>query len=259
MEKKKRTEQEDGRLLQHHLVLLVAIVIGLFVIVDPFDMSPVGGHDFRPVRNDIAPYDQVMESWPDDNLSRLGLGNLEFVDQVYGPESLEFDPLGNGPYTGLADGRIVKWAGKDRGWETFALVSQKWQPCCQPPAVSLDNWDSCGLRCTVPPRARKDTNTSHTRPIRTKRWQQAVVHTDFESSDKKEQLEFGELEWLTDYGVFGDEATAEVPQLPASQPMSNTASYRQNKFYVPHNKKPRYEIMCNDEDDDEHFTVPDLG
>ncbi|GJW30762.1 B-box zinc finger protein 24-like protein [Tanacetum coccineum] len=83
--------------------------------------------------------------------------------------------------------------------------------------------------------------------------------SDFESSDKKEQLEFGELEWLTDYGVFGDEATAEVPQLPASQPMSNTASYRQNKFYVPHNKKPRYEIMCNDEDDDEHFTVPDLG
>lgn len=125
MEKKKRTaEQEDGR-LQHHLILLVAIVIGL-VIMDPFDMSPVGGHDFRPVRNDIAPYDQVMESWPDDNLSRLGLGNLEFVDEVYGPESLEFDPLGNGPYSGLADGRVVKWAGKDRGWETFALVSQKW-------------------------------------------------------------------------------------------------------------------------------------
>ncbi|PWA78780.1 Six-bladed beta-propeller, TolB-like protein [Artemisia annua] len=125
MEKKKRTtEQEDGR-LQHHLILLVAIVIG-FVIMDPFDMSPVGGHDFQPVRNDIAPYDQVMESWPDDNLSRLGLGNLEFVDEVYGPESLEFDPLGNGPYTGLADGRVVKWAGKDRGWETFALVSQKW-------------------------------------------------------------------------------------------------------------------------------------
>lgn len=82
--------------------------------------------------------------------------------------------------------------------------------------------------------------------------------SDFESSDKKEQLEFGELEWLTDYGVFGDEA-AEVPQLPASQPINNTASYRQNKSYVPHNKKPRYEIMCNDEDDDEHFTVPDLG
>lgn len=81
--------------------------------------------------------------------------------------------------------------------------------------------------------------------------------SDFDSSsDKKEHLEFGELEWLTDYGVFGDEA-AEVPQLPASQPI-NTTSYRQNKFYVPHNKKPRYEVS-NEEDDDEHFTVPDLG
>lgn len=82
--------------------------------------------------------------------------------------------------------------------------------------------------------------------------------SDFESSDKKEQLEFGELEWLTDYAsVFGDEA-AEVPQLPASQSI-NTTSYRQTKFYIPNNKKPRYEILNDDEDDDEHFTVPDLG
>ncbi|KAJ9558668.1 hypothetical protein OSB04_013282 [Centaurea solstitialis] len=98
--------------------------------MDPFEMSPVGGHDFRPVKNDIAPYNQVMESWPEDNLSRLGLGNLEFVDQVFGPESLEFDPLGHGPYTGLADGRIVKWLGEGRGWETFALVSKKWSEEC---------------------------------------------------------------------------------------------------------------------------------
>ncbi|KAL8204538.1 hypothetical protein R6Q57_010161 [Mikania cordata] len=124
MMKKTRLEHEDGR-LQQHLVLLSAVVLG-FVIMDPFGMSPVGGHDFKPVKNDIAPYDQVMASWPDDNLSRLGLGNLEHVDQVFGPESLEFDPSGNGPYSGLADGRIVKWSGEDRGWETFALVSGKW-------------------------------------------------------------------------------------------------------------------------------------
>ncbi|CAK9168179.1 unnamed protein product [Ilex paraguariensis] len=84
--------------------------------------------------------------------------------------------------------------------------------------------------------------------------------SDFESSDKKEQLEFGELEWLTDIGLFGEQvaqealAAAEVPQLPASQ-SSNVTSYRPNKSYMPH-KKPRIEIP---EEDDEQFTVPDLG
>ncbi|KAK1426437.1 hypothetical protein QVD17_15109 [Tagetes erecta] len=81
--------------------------------------------------------------------------------------------------------------------------------------------------------------------------------SDFESSDKKEQLEFGELEWLTDYGVLCDEA-AEVPQLPPSQPI-NTTSFRQTKSYVPQYKKARYEMPYIEEDDDEHFTVPDLG
>ena len=77
---------------------------------------------------------------------------------------------------------------------------------------------------------------------------------------QKEQLEFGELEWLTDIGLFGEQvaqeglAAAEVPQLPASQ-SSNVTSYRPNKSYMPH-KKPRIEIP---EEDDEHFTVPDLG
>ncbi|XP_076900791.1 B-box zinc finger protein 25-like isoform X2 [Bidens hawaiensis] len=83
--------------------------------------------------------------------------------------------------------------------------------------------------------------------------------SDFETSDKKEHLEFGELEWLNDYDVFGD-AAAEVPQLPASQPI-NTGSFRQPKFYQSNNKKPRYELPTYiEEDDDEHnFTVPDLG
>ncbi|KAJ7947485.1 Strictosidine synthase [Quillaja saponaria] len=31
-----------------------------------------------------------------------------------------------GPYTGLADGRVVRWMGEDVGWETFALVTTNW-------------------------------------------------------------------------------------------------------------------------------------
>ncbi|KAL5543183.1 hypothetical protein UlMin_010893 [Ulmus minor] len=95
--------------------------------MDPFKMGPIGGREFRPVeQNNIAPYKQVMENWPRDNQSRLGLGKLEFRDEVFGPESLEFDHLGRGPYSGLADGRIVRWMGKDEGWETFALVTTNW-------------------------------------------------------------------------------------------------------------------------------------
>ncbi|KAJ0810662.1 putative transcription factor interactor and regulator Znf-B family [Helianthus annuus] len=80
---------------------------------------------------------------------------------------------------------------------------------------------------------------------------------DFEPSDKKEQLEFGDIEWLTDYDVFGDTA-AEVPQLPASQPI-NTGSFRQTKLYGSNNKRPRYDLPYIEDDDEHNFMVPDLG
>ena len=75
---------------------------------------------------------------------------------------------------------------------------------------------------------------------------------------QSKQLEFGELEWLTEMGIFGEQveamAAAEVPQLPISQP-SNGPSYRAAKSSTPY-KKPRIEIL---NDEDEYFTVPDLG
>ena len=77
---------------------------------------------------------------------------------------------------------------------------------------------------------------------------------------QKEQLEFGELEWFTDIGLFGEQvpreglAPAEVPQLPVAH-LSNAMAYRHTKFNMP-NKKPRIKIS---DEDDEYFTVPDLG
>ncbi|XVE84506.1 hypothetical protein DITRI_Ditri17bG0019100 [Diplodiscus trichospermus] len=85
--------------------------------------------------------------------------------------------------------------------------------------------------------------------------------SDIGSPDKKEHLELGELEWLADMGIFGEQlpqealAAAEVPQLPLPQ-SSNFNSYRPTKHSMPF-KKPRIEIL--DDDDDEFFTVPDLG
>ncbi|XP_030527775.2 protein STRICTOSIDINE SYNTHASE-LIKE 13 [Rhodamnia argentea] len=124
MEKKGSLKDETS--LQQLLVYVVAVALLGFCMVDPFNMGPVGGHEFRPVRHAIAPYKRVMENWPRDNQSKLRLGKLEFVDQVFGPESLEFDPLGRGPYAGLADGRVVRWMGEGIGWETFAFVTPNW-------------------------------------------------------------------------------------------------------------------------------------
>ncbi|GAU50927.1 hypothetical protein TSUD_411240 [Trifolium subterraneum] len=86
--------------------------------------------------------------------------------------------------------------------------------------------------------------------------------TDFDSPDKKQSLEFGELEWLSDAGLFNEQfpheglAAAEVPQLSITH-ANNVASYKAPKSYMSY-KKPRIEVRHED-DDDEHFTVPDLG
>ncbi|KAK6930544.1 hypothetical protein RJ641_004638 [Dillenia turbinata] len=116
---------KDEAILQHPYLLLLAIAVG-FVVMDPLEMGPLGGLEFMPVKHSIAPYKKVMDEWPRDNHSRLGHGKLEFVDEVFGPESLEFDNLGHGPYAGLADGRVVRWMGENIGWETFATVSPNW-------------------------------------------------------------------------------------------------------------------------------------
>ncbi|XP_058115056.1 protein STRICTOSIDINE SYNTHASE-LIKE 10-like [Magnolia sinica] len=50
---------------------------------------------------------------------QLDLGGLA------GPESIVFDPMGNGPYTGVSDGRVLKWQGAARGWTEFAVTSPR--------------------------------------------------------------------------------------------------------------------------------------
>ncbi|CAN6448778.1 unnamed protein product [Victoria cruziana] len=81
--------------------------------------------------------------------------------------------------------------------------------------------------------------------------------SDFESNDKKESLAFGELEWITDIGLFDSDmpqeavSAAQVPQM--SSPSFSPNASRPPK-YVPSAKKPRLEI-----DPDDFFTVPDLG
>lgn len=42
---------------------------------------------------------------------------------ITGPESLAFDSIGGGPYTGVSDGRILKYVGPNDGFVEFASTS----------------------------------------------------------------------------------------------------------------------------------------
>ncbi|KAL5216622.1 hypothetical protein ABZP36_008023 [Zizania latifolia] len=88
--------------------------------------------------------------------------------------------------------------------------------------------------------------------------------SDYESSDKKgSPLGFKDLEWLDDIDLFhvqspakGGSTAAEVPELFASpQPATNMGLYKTSS--ARQSKKPRVEIMHDDDDD--FFIVPDLG
>ncbi|CAG7909257.1 unnamed protein product [Brassica rapa] len=88
--------------------------------------------------------------------------------------------------------------------------------------------------------------------------------SDPEFTDKKGQLDLGELEWFSDMGFFSDQINqetlpaAQVPELSVAH-LGHVHSYRPMKSNASY-KKPRLEIRVDDEDDEEeHFIVPDLG
>ncbi|KAK1315566.1 Strictosidine synthase 1 [Acorus calamus] len=45
------------------------------------------------------------------------------LTSAFGPESLAFDPAGRGPYTGLSDGRVIKWDHHRHRWVDFAITT----------------------------------------------------------------------------------------------------------------------------------------
>lgn len=53
----------------------------------------------------------------------LHLASSNFHLQTIGPEASAFDRKGGGPYTGIADGRIVKYQGPRVGFTDFAVTS----------------------------------------------------------------------------------------------------------------------------------------
>ncbi|KAL3530289.1 hypothetical protein ACH5RR_009611 [Cinchona calisaya] len=122
------------------IFLLLALYCGL----DPFKHSAISDFpDFVAHRVEMPPWDEIPVEKDTQNL--LQKSEIKFLNQVQGPESIAFDPQGRGPYTGIADGRIVFWDGEK--WTDFAYTSADRSGLCDPkpsPLSYLKNEHICG-------------------------------------------------------------------------------------------------------------------
>lgn len=74
---------------------------------------------FEAYKVDMPPWSDVPTEKDAENL--LQRSEIKFLNQIQGPESIAFDPAGRGPYTGVADGRILFWDGES--WKDFTYIS----------------------------------------------------------------------------------------------------------------------------------------
>ncbi|KAK9280419.1 hypothetical protein L1049_014108 [Liquidambar formosana] len=120
--------------------LLLAICCG----IDPFHHSAISNFpDFEAYKVEMPPWSEVPAEKDHQNL--LQKSEIKFLNQIQGPESMAFDPLGRGPYTGVADGRILFWNGQS--WSDFAYTSSNRSELCNPkpsPLSYLKNEHICG-------------------------------------------------------------------------------------------------------------------
>jgi hypothetical protein len=104
--------------------LVVVAVLAWFVSVDPLKYSMGRGiAEFNP-HYIAAPPAEKFKDFPRDTESKLQNAEIMWRGQMLGPESLAFDSQGRGPYTGVSDGRILRYDGPELGWTTFAYTSR---------------------------------------------------------------------------------------------------------------------------------------
>ncbi|WJX73810.1 cohesin loading factor Ssl3, variant 2 [Trifolium repens] len=108
---------------------IVILLLALYCGLDPFKHSPIRGFpDFEVHKVNLPSWSEVPTDCDKDNL--LQKSEILFENQVHGPESIVFDRHGRGPYTGVADGRILFWNGLS--WTDFAYTSPNRSEICNP-------------------------------------------------------------------------------------------------------------------------------
>ncbi|KAI3832513.1 hypothetical protein MKW98_002059 [Papaver atlanticum] len=113
---------------------LLFLLLAVYCAIDPFKHSSIAEFpNFVAHKVEMYPWSELPTERDSKNL--LQKSEIKFLNQVQGPESIAFDPLGRGPYTGLADGRIVFWNGES--WTDFAYTSPNRSELCNPQASAL--------------------------------------------------------------------------------------------------------------------------
>lgn len=124
----------------------LVLVAGLawFLATDPMKLSMGRGvASFNAEFVELTP----MKDFPRDTENKLQNAEIKWQGQFFGPESLTFDAQGRGPYTGVSDGRILRYNGPELGWTTFAYTSTNRSEGCapkSPPAPNLALEPVCG-------------------------------------------------------------------------------------------------------------------
>lgn len=121
----------------------------MYIAVDPLKLSPLAELPSFEAKAVVPPLPRPgTVPFPRDHHNKLQqVSHVRFLPNVMGPESLAFDSAGMGPYTGIADGRIMRWDGPSVGWTSFATLYPKGTEICKPqspPAANLSNEHICG-------------------------------------------------------------------------------------------------------------------
>ncbi|KAL2510998.1 Protein STRICTOSIDINE SYNTHASE-LIKE 3 [Abeliophyllum distichum] len=122
----------------------ISLLLAIYCAVDPFKHSAISEFpDFKAFKVEITPWSEIPAEKDTENL--LQKSEIKFLNQVQGPESMAFDTMSRGPYTGVADGRIIFWDGHK--WTDFAYTSANRSSLCDPkPSIMnyLKNEHICG-------------------------------------------------------------------------------------------------------------------
>eukprot|EP00250_Pteridium_aquilinum_P002096 c12299_g1_i1 orf=160-1356(+) len=129
------------------VVVVAVAAVATLIALDPWSLSPIAGYpNFTAAPVEVRPF-HLNRNFPRDHLNKLQQSQILFSHQLHGPESLAFDSLGRGPYTGISDGRILRWEGTDLGWTQFATVYPNGSEKCKPqspPVANIAHEHECG-------------------------------------------------------------------------------------------------------------------